>query len=215
MSHALSQAIPVYEPDIEHLITADDEWAFDRVEVQAAIRHRRARVIESWPEQGFQGHFYLSRFSFDRTELARIELEYLLPDAELLLARASLLDGPRGLFVPLDSAAPNPNRWRKLGEVEQVAMYENLLARPRAWFVRRAALEWRDDLLTVIREGKFKDGSRFDPAETVLLEREDYGRATSCRPKSASRPMPKQRSHATNRTASNCKPATTRRVFWC
>jgi hypothetical protein len=151
------------------------EWAFDRSEVQAAIRHRRARVIESWPEQGFQGHFYLSRFSFDRTELARIELQYLLPDAELLLARASLLDGPTGLFVPLDSAAPNPDRWRKIGEVEQVAMYENLLARPRAWFVRRAALEWRDDLLTVIREGKFKDGSRFDPAETVLLEREDYG----------------------------------------
>ena len=56
----------------------------------------------------------------------------------------------------------------RFGKVE---VYENLNALPRAWFVRRAAIEPSADVLQIIKTGKMKDGSAFDPAETVLFER--------------------------------------------
>jgi len=92
-----------------------------------------------------------------------------------LLARISLFDRETGVSTPLDLVHFASDRWRRLGETGEVEVYENLKARPRAWFVRRAALAFTYEVLETIKSSRMKDGSPFDPAETVLFEREDFG----------------------------------------
>ena len=152
------------------------EWAYDRPDVRAAARHRRAQVAESWREaDGFDGHRYLARIPFERAEVVRIEFDYLPADAELILLRASLYDATTGQSTPLDRLILPPERWRKVGSFGQVNLYENLKLMPRAWFARRLEVRPSDEVLRMIREGKRSDGTRFDPAETALLEAEDFG----------------------------------------
>jgi hypothetical protein len=155
------------------------EWAYDRADVSSVIKHARAHVIESWPETheagGFQGHRYLARLRFERAEIERVELDYLLPEAEVVIMRASLYDSTNGLSAPLDPSFLSPERWQKIAGFGAVDLYQNLKALPRAWFVKRVVTAPRAEVLRTIREGKEPDGRPFDPAETALLEQEDLG----------------------------------------
>jgi uncharacterized membrane protein YfhO len=50
---------------------------------------------------------------------------------------------------------------------------------PRAWFVRRVEALPSREVLRVIKQGKFADGTIYDPSEVALFEEEDYsGRET-------------------------------------
>jgi hypothetical protein len=154
------------------------EWAYDRADVRAMVKHSRAPIIESFPEipgEGFQGHYYIARFSFDRSEIERVVLQGETKDAGVTIVRASLHDLQTGQSAPLGRLELPPDRWRKLAEFGEIKILENTKALPRAWFVRRAAVENGPDLLKTIKNGMMKDGSAFDPAETVLFEREDFG----------------------------------------
>jgi hypothetical protein len=151
------------------------EWAYDKPEVTAAIKHRRPKVAESFPADGFAANRFLARLPFDRAEIERIEMDYALPDATLLLLRASLFDAQTKNSALLDAMDFNSERWKRLAAFGDIAVYENLQALPRAWFVNRLAVELSQDVLATIKNGKFPDGSRFDPAQTALLEKEDFG----------------------------------------
>lgn len=151
------------------------EWAYDKPEVRAVIKHRRPKVAESLPSDGFAANRFLARLPFDRAQVERIELEYALPDADVLIIRASLFDAETKTSTPLEAIDCFSNRWRKLGRFDDVAVYENLQARPRAWFVRRLAVGLSKEVLAAITTGKLPDGTDFDPAEVALLEKEDFG----------------------------------------
>lgn len=151
------------------------EWAYDREDVKAAIRHRKPAVAESLPAGVFDAHRYLGRIQFERSALDLIEMEYLLPDALLAVMRVSFFDATTGKSFPIDPVNESQSRWRKLKSFGEVSVYENLTGLPRAWFVRRAAVELSRDVLPIIKTGKLKDGSPFNPAETALFEREDFG----------------------------------------
>ncbi|MEP7343588.1 MAG: YfhO family protein [Acidobacteriota bacterium] len=151
------------------------EWAYDKADVRAAIKHGRPKVAESEPAEGFAANRYLARLPFDRTQVESIELNYALPDASVLLLRVSLFDAETKTSTTLDAIDFHTRRWRKLEGFGGVAVYENLLARPRAWFVRRLEAQLSKDVLQTIKTGRLKDGSPFDPAETALFEREDFG----------------------------------------
>jgi hypothetical protein len=150
------------------------EWAWERADVRAVIRHRRAQVIESWPVNDssgtFAGHRYLARFTFDRAEIDRIEIEYTQPEASLELFRASLFDAAAQASIPLNVSLLPAQRWRRLTSFYGVEVYENLLVLPRAWFVRNVLLMSEAEALRAIREGKLPDGRAFDPAESALLQ---------------------------------------------
>jgi hypothetical protein len=150
------------------------EWAYDRAEVRAAAKHQRARVIESFDGGGFEGHFYLARLPFERAEIERIELDYLRADGGLQIVRASLFDAATGAATPLDDVPLPPERWQSLARFGEIELYENLKARPRAWFVRRVETKPRAEVLRTIKEGRLADGSPFDPSELALLEMEDF-----------------------------------------
>lgn len=171
---------------IQHELQAGrdtSEWAYDRADVSSVIKHARAPVIESWPESyegdGFQGHRYLARLKFARVEIERIELDYLLPEAELVIMRASLYDSAKGLSIPLEPSLLPPARWQKIAGFGAVDLYQNLQALPRAWFVKRVITAPSAEVLRTIREGREPDGRPFDPAETALLEQEDLGERAS------------------------------------
>jgi hypothetical protein len=162
----------------EHQILAGrdtSEWAIDRPDVKAAIKHGKARVIESYPADGFPGHIFIARYPFERSEVERVEFDYQLSDADLTISHAAFYDAETKGSHPVGLIDLPAERWHKIAEYDNVDVYENLKAMPRAWFVRRAAVALSADVLETIRSGKFKDGSPFDPAETVLFEKEDFG----------------------------------------
>src|SRR5262249_41381475 len=158
------------------------EWAYDRPDVRASIKHDRARVVETFPADSFEGHYYLSHYTFDRSEIERISLKYEPEEADVTFVRASLYDAQNDKSSPLSGVELPPDRWRKLTEFGEVEVFENTRALPRAWFARRAAIELSADTLRIIKTGKMKDGSKFDPAETVLFEKEDIGNRVNSLP---------------------------------
>ncbi|MBL8171936.1 MAG: YfhO family protein [Acidobacteria bacterium] len=163
---------------IEHDLLAgrdSSEWAYDREDVRARIKHERARVIETWPVGDFQGHRYIARFKFERAEIASVEFSYLPNVADLTVARASLYDEETKKSEPLDAINLPLERWRKVMNVGPIILYENLQTRPRAWFAPKAVVMTSPEVAQTIKTGKMPDGTPFNPAETVLLEREIFG----------------------------------------
>jgi len=152
--------------------TAD--WTYAKQDAQAKIQHRRAKAAVGEPSEGFAANSYLARLPFERAEIVGVEFEYLATNAYLLILRASLLDSTSGSVTTLSPASLQAPHWRKLATFGDVDVYENLKALPRAWFVSRTMMAPSAEALKVIRTGKMKDGTAFDPAETVLLEKEDF-----------------------------------------
>jgi hypothetical protein len=154
------------------------EWAWERPDVRRIIRHRRAQVAESTDAQtaegGFQSHTYLSRFTFDRAAIERIEFEYLRPDAQLQIVRASLTDAQSGMVAPLDDLPLQPEQWQKLASFSEVQVYQNLRALPRAWFAARVIAEPEAEVLRLISSGRLRDTQPFDPRQTALVEAENF-----------------------------------------
>ncbi len=147
------------------------EWAYDRADVRSNVRHRRARIVESAKAGDFESHFYLGRLNFDRAEIEKVEWIYAREDASLYLIRASLHDQASGISTPLANFYLPPERWTKLARFDQVEVYENRNALPRAWFVDRVVVQNDDQNLKAIRAGLMPDGSPFDPQKTALLDR--------------------------------------------
>ena len=154
------------------------EWAWDRADVKSVIRHQRAEVAQSWDAGGFQGHRYLARLRFDRAEIVSVEFDFReagTEAVELSLERASLFDAPQQTSTPLDSRTLPASRWRKLAQFDSVDLYENLKALPRAWFVHEVQALHSAEVLQAVKIGRLKDQKPFDPAQTALLETEDFG----------------------------------------
>ncbi|MDX2032473.1 MAG: YfhO family protein [Blastocatellia bacterium] len=155
------------------------EWAYDRPDVKAAIQHRRARIVENKPGEGFEAHHYLGRLPFERAEIASIEWVHAREDASVYLIRASLRDSRTGQSTPLSAFGFPEQRWRHLERFDQIDVYENLRALPRAWFVERGLRVEPEAALKTIRTGRQPDGAPFDPLATVLVETEAASAATA------------------------------------
>ncbi len=158
------------------------EWAYERADVRAGIKHSRARVVENRPDDGFLVNHYLGRLQFDRAEIEKIEWIYAREDASFYLIRASLHDSLTGESTPLAAFSFPSERWRRLdrihqmrqmGQMEQIEVYENLRAMPRAWFAGSVVAQSAADVLKTIRTGVLANGEPFDPARTALVETED------------------------------------------
>ncbi|MEO6725003.1 MAG: YfhO family protein, partial [Blastocatellia bacterium] len=147
------------------------EWAYDRADVKTAIKHQRARVAEDFDAGEFKSHAYLGRLKFDRTEIEKIEWVYAREDASLLMIRASLFDETTKQSTPLANFYLPPERWHSLGKFDQVEVYENLRAMPRAWFAKSIRGQSKDEILKTIRSGLMPSGETYDPVKVTLIER--------------------------------------------
>jgi Bacterial membrane protein YfhO len=149
------------------------EWAYDRADVRANAKHRRALIVENTAADGFEAHLYLGRLKFDRAEIDKIEWVYPREDASLFVMRASLHDETTGSSIPLSAFYLPPERWRRLARFDQIELYENLQAMPRAWFVQRVIELSREDVMRAIRTSSTPAGEKFDPSSTAILDKGD------------------------------------------
>ncbi len=151
------------------------EWAHDRADTNAVVKHVRPNPIETWPEDGFQGHRYLTRFKFDRAKIVQIEVNYLASSADLTISRAVLFDSETRQSTALGDLSVSTERWEPLQQFGAVTVYQNKQWLPRAWFVKNWRTAPTAEVLQAITTGKLADGQTFNPRETALLEREHYG----------------------------------------
>jgi hypothetical protein len=151
------------------------EWAYDYVEILPQMKHRRPPIAQSLPAKGFSAYQYLARLPFDSAEIERIELDYVLPYATLIISRVSLHDAATGASTPISSLDFSTQQWRSVAQFGNVGVYQNQKWLPRAWFVKCATVATSSEVLQIIKSGIMPDGSPFNPSETALLEREDFG----------------------------------------
>jgi Bacterial membrane protein YfhO len=154
--------------------THTSEWAYDREDVRATIKHKRAEIAQSWSAGNYEGHHYVARFTLPRAEIDSIEISHTGTPANITLHYASLFDAQTHNSTPITQLALPGERWRKIQDVAGVELYENLHCMPRAWFVNRAAIMSKQEVLRTIKTGSLPDGSAFSPAEVALFEHEDF-----------------------------------------
>jgi hypothetical protein len=177
--------------------TAD--WAYDRPDIGARIRHQRAPLATSYDlsdaQYKYKGHTYVTSFALpEKTviESGEIELEpkTAWPNLGLTVFRLSLVDASQGKSYPLsrdlarvENASPKTepvqeakdDRWKLLAQARHVDIFENARVLPRAWLASEARVFDDGAMLQVIRSGLLPDGSKWDPLRTALVENEPAG----------------------------------------
>jgi hypothetical protein len=174
--------------------TAD--WAIDRPDIHARIRHKRPAVATSYDVNDtryrYQGHTYVTSFALP--EKAAIESGEIVlepqaqwPNLLLTVFRLSLVNVSEDKSYPLsramievESTSPETeptqprdekdDRWTLLAQARYVNIYENARALPRAWLASDALVLDESAILQVIRTGLLPDGSKWDPLRTALVE---------------------------------------------
>ena len=169
------------------------EWAYDRSDIRSQIKHKRAPVGTSYPvedgRQKYEAHTYVSAFALPaKTVITSGSITVATiknaPDLSLTVARITLADGESAFPLrrdwiteqaPDQSAGSSPDtaasqRWKKIAEVKDVAIFENNRVLPRAWLASEAKDLTDPEILDVIRTAKFSDGKVWDPRRTVLAE---------------------------------------------
>jgi Bacterial membrane protein YfhO len=176
--------------------TAD--WAFDRPDIRARIRHKRPAVATSYDlddtQYRYKGHTYVTSFALPEKALIEtgeivLEQQTRWPNLLLSVFRISLVNASEGKSYPLSrdliqvastSSATEPaqpleqesDRWKLLAQARHVNIYENARALPRAWLVSDARVLQENAILQVIRTGLLPDGVQWDPLRTALVEAE-------------------------------------------
>src|SRR6185369_1340077 len=160
---------------------------FDRPDIRARIKHKRAVIATSYDvsdaQHKYKGHTYVA--SFVLPEKATIESGYVELDPQsnasgftFRVFRVSLVDGDKS--YPLSQqmieagsqssqSAEKDERWTLVAEGEKVRIFENARALPRAWLASEARVLDENAMLRVIRSGAFPDGSKWDPLHTALV----------------------------------------------
>jgi hypothetical protein len=168
------------------------EWAYDRAQIESRIKHRRAQVATSYEVKDARGtydaHTYVCAFTLPRkTKVTSgwITLAPMksAPDLSLSVARITLSEGKWAFPLRRDwvhkETQPGLNsqpgtspaqRWKKLTELYDVAIFENTRALPRAWLAGEAQLLAEPEMLQVIRTGKLPDGQLWEPRRVALVE---------------------------------------------
>ncbi len=149
------------------------EWAYERPDVRDNAKHSKAKVVErNATGEGFDALLYLGRVPFPRGEIVKIEWSYPREDANLAILRASLHDNTTGASIPLENVSLPKERWQLLKRADQIEVYENRHALPRAWFVNRVMTQPPAATLKTIHSGQLPDGTPFDPRAVALLAEE-------------------------------------------
>ena len=163
------------------------EWAHDRSDIRSQIKHKRAPVGTSYPvedaREKYEAHTYVSAFSLPaKTVVTSGSITVATikgaPDLSLYVARISLADGETAAPLRRDwiteesqegPGAVGRQRWRRIAEVKDVAVFENERVLPRAWLVSEAKVLTDPEMLNVIRTSRFSDGKVWDPRRTALV----------------------------------------------
>lgn len=171
------------------------EWSYDRPDIRARMKHRRAPVATSYEvadeQTKYEAHMYVSSFALPRRAVitgGEITVARLpaAPQLRLSVGRLTLADDARAFplrseWLKKESAADaeqssverdkrTPPRWQRVAETGQVAIFENARTLPRAWLATGELVMTEEQELAVIRSGKTPDGAAWNPHTTALVE---------------------------------------------
>jgi hypothetical protein len=172
------------------------EWAYDRPDIRARIRHGRPLIATSYgvsdADGKYEAHTYVTSITLPqelRVTGGDIIVEPLAVSPELALSvvRLSLINSSEGknyalprdsVRMPIANDKEKPeieanlpdSRWKLATRTRYVDIYENLRVMPRAWLASEARVLEEAAILQVIRTGRFADGTSWEPAKTALVE---------------------------------------------
>ncbi len=159
----------VIERDIKAGIDSA-EWAYERAEVQAAIRHSRPAVFDTYPadaQNSFSALRFQTKLDLGETVLLdRVEVKNTDDLASFVIWKGSLYDSAGNEAYVLRQRLPA--HWRKVYDHDSVTIFENPNALPRAWMVPQSRVVSEEDALKAVR-GESQEP--FNPREIALLER--------------------------------------------
>jgi len=160
------------------------EWAYERPDVKAAIRHSMPRLYARILWEGVTYLRYWTKFDLGgKTAVDRIELKCVAEGVTLVVFKATLYDSSGdGTFLlepqlpaqAMKAKGPPHAHWRKVYDQDSVQIYENPRALPRAWMVPRVEVVSAEESLRRVR-GESKEP--FNPREAALLELEGISRS--------------------------------------
>jgi hypothetical protein len=168
------------------------EWAYDRPDIRARIRHRRATVASSYQvndaQSNYDAHTFVTAITLPESvkvtggEIAIVP-DSRWPDLSMSVFRLSLVNQREGKTYPLERDMVNmnnetpeaktdssPARWKLVAQTKYVDIYENGRAMPRAWLAPETRVLNEAAMLDVIRSDRFVDGTKWDPSTTALIE---------------------------------------------
>jgi hypothetical protein len=152
------------------------EFAYDCRDVRPHVKHRRAPIFSSFPIarplEPCDGHRYVSFLSLkDATTIRSVSVRWRAGEGVLAVRSLTLIDEAGNVSYPIaKSAIPRGDRWRRVEDHRETAVYENTNARPRAWLVPEAIAAGPEEILNAIKTSRLADGRPFDPARTALVE---------------------------------------------
>lgn len=149
------------------------EWAHERADVKANIKHRLAEVFDSRPgdaQNSFPSLRYWSKISFgQRLRVERVEIIKLVDDADVGFWHAALFDSASRNSTQLKSF--DLTRWLPVYQQDGVWLTRNKRALPRAWLVTEAeALDATQIWRRIRGLNDRPDDKPFDPRRTALIE---------------------------------------------
>ncbi|HKO59815.1 MAG TPA: YfhO family protein, partial [Pyrinomonadaceae bacterium] len=145
------------------------EWAHERAEVRATVRHQLAEVFDSHrvaEPDNFTAHRYWTRMPLnERVNNAQIRIVNTSDVATIAVWKAALFDFKPSTTTSTD-AEPS-GRWATVYDQDNVLIYQNNRTLPRAWLVGEIAATEREHALKVIRG---EADPAFDPKQKALVE---------------------------------------------
>ena len=145
------------------------EWAYERADVKPVIRHSLPRVFASVPGDNlnsFPALRYSTKFDLgEKTKVDRVELKSVAEGVTLIVFKATVYDSSSAGAFPLTRRLPE--HWRKVYDQENIQIYENPRALPRAWLVPKVEFVSAEEALRRIRG---ESEQSFNPREIALLE---------------------------------------------
>ena len=93
-----------------------------------------------------------------------------LTDPERSLTAGREFDLLNVRYMLAKNLAGDTSRWQPVAQLDDISIYENLRALPRAWLATSVVQLPEAALLEVIRTGKLADGQTWEPLRTVLMD---------------------------------------------
>ncbi len=149
------------------------EWAHERADVKANIKHRLADVFDSRPgdaQNSFPSLRYWTKINFgQRLRIERVEMVKIVNDADVGFWHAALFDSASRNSIQLKSF--DLDRWQPVYQQDGVWVTRNKRALARAWLVTEAeALDATQIWRRIRGLNDRPDDKPFDPRRTALIE---------------------------------------------
>ena len=148
------------------------EWAWERPDVAAVVRHRQARIADPATAGGWAPHHYYARLALPRRmAVTRMRIDALVPGVGLIVNRLSLFDAETGRSVPIipvHMLLADSERWA-VGRATDDWSCSRTATSCRAWLVPATERLPRGDPRHRAQRSAARR-RRFDPRALALVE---------------------------------------------